>query len=158
MVFEGRIEDLLDLGVQSVDLVHEENLAVVEGGQEGGQVAGALDDRPRRGFDGDLQLGRDHMGQARLPHPGRAEEEDVVEGFATGLRGLDGDPQVLDHVGLADVIVESPGTKGKVEAGVVLAGAAGDDSGVGHVLELTAPRGCAGSVEGGLRNDRRHRP
>ena len=48
VVLERGVEDLLDLGVEAVDLVDEEDLAVLEGGEEGGQVAGALDDRARR--------------------------------------------------------------------------------------------------------------
>ena len=51
VVLEGRVEDLLDLRVQAVDLVDEEDLAVLQGGEEGGQVARPLDDGPRGGLD-----------------------------------------------------------------------------------------------------------
>ena len=57
-VLEGGIEDLLDLGVEAVDLVHEEDLARLEGGEEGGEVAGALDDGAGGGLDGDARARR----------------------------------------------------------------------------------------------------
>ena len=48
VVLERRVEDLLDLGVEAVDLVDEQDLARLERRQQRGQVAGALDDRARR--------------------------------------------------------------------------------------------------------------
>ena len=50
-VLEGGVEDLLDLGVETVDLVDEEDLAGLECGEDGGEVAGPLDDRARGGLD-----------------------------------------------------------------------------------------------------------
>ena len=48
LVLERGVEDLLDLGVEPVDLVDEEDLARLERREERGEVAGALDDRARR--------------------------------------------------------------------------------------------------------------
>ncbi len=88
-----------------MDLVQEQDLAVLEGGEEGGQVARPLDDRAGGRFDGRLQLGGDDVGQAGLAHPRGPEEENVVQGLSSALRGLDGDPQVLHHLDLANVLV-----------------------------------------------------
>ena len=71
-------------------------------------------------LDRDPELGRDDVGEARLAHAGRAEEEDVVEGLAAAARGLDGDAQVGDDLGLAHVLVEASRAQGLVEAGVVV--------------------------------------
>ena len=51
VVLERGVEDLLDLRVEAVDLVDEEDLAVLERGEEGGEVAGALDDGPGGALD-----------------------------------------------------------------------------------------------------------
>src|SRR3546814_10524653 len=45
-ILHRRIEDLLHLARQSVDLVDEENVSAVEIGEDGGEVAAALDRRP----------------------------------------------------------------------------------------------------------------
>ena len=45
-VLHRRIEDLLDRVVEAVDLVDEQDVALVEVGQDRGQVAGPLDRRP----------------------------------------------------------------------------------------------------------------
>ena len=81
-VLEGGVQDLLDLRVQAVDLVDEQDLPVLEGGEEGREVPGPFDDRSRGGLDRRVQLGGDDVGQARLADAGRAEEQHVVEGLA----------------------------------------------------------------------------
>ena len=64
--------------VQAVDLVDEQDVALVEVGQDGGQVAGPLDGRAAGGVDGDAQLAGDDVGERRLAQAGRAVEQDVV--------------------------------------------------------------------------------
>ena len=77
---------------------------------------------------GDAELGRDHVGEARLADARRAEEQHVVEGLAAGARGLDGDAQVGDHLRLADVLVEAARAQRDLEAEVVVDRAAGDEA------------------------------
>ena len=48
VVLHRRIEDLLDGRIQAVDFVDEEHVTGLEVGQQGGEVAAALDDRARR--------------------------------------------------------------------------------------------------------------
>ena len=57
-VLERGVENLLDLGVEAVDLVHEQQLARLERREQGRQVAGALDDGTRRGLDRRLRARR----------------------------------------------------------------------------------------------------
>ena len=47
-VLHGRVEDLLHRPVQAVDLVDEEDVALLEVGEQGGQVAGPDQHRARR--------------------------------------------------------------------------------------------------------------
>ena len=128
VVLERGVEDLLDLRVEAVDLVDEEDLAVVEGGQEGGEVARPLDHGAGGALDRHAELDRDHVGEARLADAGRAEEQHVVEGLAARAGGLDRDAEVRDHLRLADVLVEAPRAQRDLEAEVVVDGPAGDEA------------------------------
>ena len=132
VVLEGGVEDLLDLGVEAMDLVDEQDLALVEGRQQRGEVARALDHGAGRGLDRRRELRRDHVREARLADAGRAEEQNVVERLAAGARGLDRHAQVGDHLRLADVLVETARAQRHLEAEVVVDRAAGDEAGVGH--------------------------
>ena len=82
---------------------------------------------------GHPELGRDHVGEAGLAHAGRAEEEHVVERLAAAAGGFDGDAQVRDDLGLADVLVEAARAQqtGRSRRRRRL-GPAGDEARVGH--------------------------
>ena len=69
---------------QAVDLVDEEHVALVELGEDGGQVAGPLERRARGDVQADAHLGGDDAGQRGLAQPGRTGEEQVVGGLARG--------------------------------------------------------------------------
>ena len=82
-VLHRRIEHLLDRAREAVDLVDEQHVAVVEVGEDRGEVAGALERGPAR----DPQRRRPSRPRrcpARLvlPSPGRAREQQVVDGLA----------------------------------------------------------------------------
>ena len=83
-ILHRRIEDLLDRRRQPVDLVDEQHVARLQVGQQRGEIAGALDDRPRGGAEADPQLAGDDLRQRRLAEPGRPEEQHVVERLARG--------------------------------------------------------------------------
>src|SRR5207245_1249981 len=129
---EGGVEDLLYLGVETVDLVDEDDLPRLEGGEERGQVPRALDDRTRGGLDRRFQLGGDDVGERRLADAGRPEEQHVVEGLAAAAGGLDGHPEIGHHLRLPDVLVERAGPQRLVEAEVVVVGTGGDEARVKH--------------------------
>jgi hypothetical protein len=46
-----------------------------------------------------------------FPSPGRSVQENVIEGFASLARGLNGDLEVLFDIVLTDVFAEPPGTQ-----------------------------------------------
>ena len=77
-VLHRRVEDLLDGPRQAVDLVDEQHVAVVELGEDGGQVAGPLERRARRDVQVHAHLGGDDAGEGGLAEPGRAGEQQVV--------------------------------------------------------------------------------
>ena len=107
-VLERRIEDLLDRRAQAVDLVDEQDVAILEVGQQRGEVAGLGDDRARGGAKADAQLLGHDLRQRRLAEAGRPGEQHVVERFAAIARGLDEDAEVGARLLLADELGERP--------------------------------------------------
>jgi hypothetical protein len=94
MVLHGRIEDLLDDGRQPVDLVDEEDVARLQVGEDGGEVAGLGQHGAAGGPEVDAQLAGDDLGEGRLAQPRRPEQQHVVEGLGPALGRLDEDPEV----------------------------------------------------------------
>ena len=94
-----------------MDLVDKEDIAFVEVGQEGGEVAGLFDGGAGGGADLDVHLGGDDAGQSGFPEAGRAVEQDMVERFAAAAGGLDEDREVILDFFLADVVVHGTGAQ-----------------------------------------------
>ena len=114
-VLERRVEDLLDGAVEPVDLVDEEDVAGLEAREDGGDVALPLERRAGHGTDPDAELLTEDEREARLPEPGRADEEHVVERLAPGPRRLERDAELLLDPLLADELVEPARTEAAVE-------------------------------------------
>src|SRR5206468_2894528 len=96
-------------------LVDEEDAAGLERGEERGDVALALERRPRGLHERDVELGRDDLRERGLAETGRAGEEDVVERLAAGLGRLDEDTELVLDRGLADEVREPPRAQRAVE-------------------------------------------
>ena len=97
-----------------MDLVDEQDVAVLEVGQQRGEVAGLGDHRAGRGAEADAHLAREDAGQRRLAEPRRAVEQHMVERLAAALRGVDEHPQILARRLLADELVEALGPKRRI--------------------------------------------
>ena len=106
-VLHRRVQDLLDLTREPVDLVDEQHVAVVEVGEDRRQVAGALERRSAGDPEAHVELGGHDPGHAGLAQPGRAGEQHVVERLAAPVRCAQHDLEVLAQRGLADELVES---------------------------------------------------
>ena len=141
-ILHRRIEDFLDRRREPVDLVDEEDVAILEIGEQGGEIARFGDHRPRGGAEADAELARDDLRQRGLAEPRRAEEEDMVERVAAPLGGLDEDAQILARRLLADELVERLGAQRGVE--ILGAAVAGDDALLLHGPSFSA---SAGAVE-----------
>ena len=107
VVLHRRVEDLLDGAVEAVDLVDEEDVALVERGEDRREVAGPLDGRPARVADVDAELAGDDRGEGRLAEAGRAVQQDVVRRLSPALRRREQDREVGLDLALADVFVEA---------------------------------------------------
>jgi hypothetical protein len=89
-----------------MDLVDEEHVAIIEARQDRGEVALALDRRPRNRADADAELVADDERERRLAEPRRACEQNVIERLAPRLRRVERDRELLLDALLSDEVVE----------------------------------------------------
>ena len=82
-VLERRVEDLLGGAVQPMDLVHEQDVARLEGGEDRCDVL-LLERRAGDGAQADAELLADDLRERRLSEPRRPGEQDVVERVVRG--------------------------------------------------------------------------
>ncbi len=78
-VLHRGVEHLFDRPRQAVDLVDEQHVAVVEVGEDRGEVTGAFERGAARDAQRDVELGGDDPRQRGLAEPRRAGEEEVVD-------------------------------------------------------------------------------
>jgi hypothetical protein len=81
VVLECGVEFFFEDGLDAVDLVEEEDLAVAEVGEDGGEVALDLESGARGLLEGDVEFVGDDGGEGGFAKAWGSEEEDVVEGF-----------------------------------------------------------------------------
>ena len=98
-----------------MDLVDEEHVAVLQIGENGGQVAGPLQHRPRGGLDVDLHLVGDDVRQGGLAEAGRPAEENVVDGVGALPGGLDEDAKIFLALRLPNVVLQRKRTQADFE-------------------------------------------
>ena len=72
-----------------MDLVDEQHVALLEIGEQRGEIAGLGDDRAGRRAEIDAELARHDLRQRGLAEPGRADEQHVVERLVARARRLD---------------------------------------------------------------------
>jgi hypothetical protein len=108
-----------------VDLVHEQHVARLQVGEDGGEVPGALQHRAGGGAEAHAQLARDDLRQRGLAQAGRAVQQHVVQRLAARARGLDEDGQVLAQQLLAGEVVQALRAQADLAGILVLAFAAG---------------------------------
>jgi hypothetical protein len=65
-VLHRGVEHLLDGGMESVDLIDEQNVPLLEVRQQRDEIAGSFDERSRGGRDVHRELVGDDVGQGRL--------------------------------------------------------------------------------------------
>ena len=132
-VLHRHVEHLLGRPRHPVDLVDEEHVALVEPGQDRGEVAGVGDrrtagDAQRRGH-----LGGDDHRQRGLAEPGRPAEQHVVGGPAARSGRLQHERELLAHPVLADHLVEGPRPQRRLEGALVVVDLGVDEAAAGQV-------------------------
>src|SRR4029453_3933804 len=106
-ILHRRIEDLLDRRVEAMDLVDEENVALLEIGQEGRKIAGAGDHRAGGGAEIHRELSPHDLGKRGLAQPRRAGKQDMVERLVAGPGGSDEHLEIGTRLGLADEVAQT---------------------------------------------------
>ena len=89
-----------------MDLIDEQHVVRLEVGQQGRQVAGALENGSRGLAQIHPELVRDDVRKRRLAQSRRPEEQDMIQRLLALLRRLDKDRQLPADLLLADVLVE----------------------------------------------------
>jgi hypothetical protein len=120
VLLQRRVKNLLDDPVHPVDLVDEEDVALLEIREDRSHVPRPLQDGTGGTLEPHAQFVRDQGGQRRLPQAGRAVEEDVIERLPPLARGVDRKGEVLLHAHLPHELLEPQGPERDVEAGVVV--------------------------------------
>ncbi|MFK4561491.1 hypothetical protein ABIF95_004021 [Bradyrhizobium ottawaense] len=87
-----------------MDLVDEEHVALLEIGQQRGEIAGLGDDGTRRGAKADTELLRHDLRQRGLAEARGTYEQHVIQRLAALAGRLDEDREVLARLLLADEI------------------------------------------------------
>src|SRR5690606_27942046 len=137
-ILHGRIEDLLDRRIETMDLVDEENVAFFEIGQQGRQIARLGYDGSGGGAKADAELLREDLRECGLAEPRRPGEQDVIECIAARPRSLDEHSQVCSCLLLADELIERLRADRRLE-GIRFALRACDEA----VRHCTCPRSCS---------------
>ncbi len=118
-----------------MNLVDEEDVARLQGGEDGGEVAGVLDGGAGRHVDVGAYLRRDDQAERGLAQPRWAIEQHVIQRLVALERGLEEDAQIGLHDILADVLVQASRAKTRLLP-VVFARLRRDDA-VGHAVAST---------------------
>ena len=120
VVFERRVQQLFQRGLQAVHFVDEQHLPVAQVGEDCRQVALDLQRRAGGLLECDAKFVGDNVGQRRLAQTRRPIQQHVVQRFAARLRGLDGDFKIVFDLGLPDKLAQALRPQLQLEGGVVV--------------------------------------
>jgi hypothetical protein len=135
VVLQRGVEFFFHYGLQAMDLVEKQHLPGLEIGENGGHIALDLQGGAGGLLEADVELVGDDGGERGFAEAGRAEEENVVEGFAAGASGFQRDGELLLGFGLADELGEAGGAELELDDVVVVDAGGGDEAfGVGGLL------------------------
>src|SRR5271167_5186080 len=101
-VLHRRIENLFDHSCETMDLVDEQYVTLIEIVHDCGKIACTFDRRPRGYPQVDTELTRDDMSQRGLAEAGRSGKQNVIERLAAYARRLDRHRENLPDALLSD--------------------------------------------------------
>ena len=127
-VLHGEVQHFLGSAREAVDLVDEEDVALLKARQNRGEVASVLDRGTRRQAQRRSHLGRDDHRKRRLTKSGRACEENMIGAGRTHARGVEHELQLASHDALADELRELLRAQRGLCGTLELPGIGGDDA------------------------------
>ena len=132
-------EDLLDGTVEAMDLIDEQDVAIIERREDRGEVAGAFDGRAGCVPDIHAELTGDDRGERRLAEARRAVKEDVVGRLSPALGSPEEHGEVRLDLCLADVFAQRLEPQRTLDDGVIrLFGIGGQDAHARQVVDHRA--------------------
>ena len=114
-IFDGGIEVLFDHFGEAVDFVDEENVALLQSGEETSEVTCFFDGGTGGGADGGVHFGSKNVSERGFAEARGAAEEEVIEGLRAGASGIEEDAESVLEFGLAGEVGQSGGAKGKID-------------------------------------------
>jgi hypothetical protein len=114
-ILERGIKVLLDDLGEAVDFVDEENITLLEAGEESGEVTGFFNRRSGSGPDGGVHFRSKNVGEGGLAQAGRPAEKKMVKRLGAGAGGIEQNGKPFAKLGLAGKIGETTGPKGLVD-------------------------------------------
>ena len=160
-VLHREVEHLLGRARHPVDLVDEEDVAVVEPGQDGGQVAGVGDRRSAGEPQGRRHLGRDDHRERGLAESRWTGEQHVVGSAPPAPGGLEDQAELVAHPLLADHLVERARPQRRLDRALVALGLGRGQRGeVGLLVgrqgsDAVSSRAMSGPAQGAQRGTQR---
>ena len=103
-----------------MDFVDKENIVAAEVGQDSGQVAGAFDSGSGGCFNVNAYLGGNDMRQTGLAEAGRPVKQDMVDRLTPAFSRGNSYLEVFLGLLLSDKVGQVPGSKTRIERGVLL--------------------------------------
>ncbi len=119
-IFERRVEHLLNIGQQPVDLVDEKDLTVLNTAENAREVELLLQNRARSLCERDLEFLRNDRSKRRFPETRRTVQQHVIHRLAAFPRRVDCDLKILFETRLAGKVRQTPGTQPGLELALVL--------------------------------------
>ena len=105
IVFHSRIEHFLYDPPKTMHLVDKEDVPSTQVGENGGEVTGALNGRPRGDLDAHPHLDCDDVGQSRLAQAGWAIKQGMIECLAPRGGRFETYLEILDDPLLANILI-----------------------------------------------------
>ena len=105
------VEELFDLPRQAVGLVDEEDVSLLEAGEDPHEVGRPGEGGSRGADQPGAHFFGDGVGEGGFSEAGGAMEEDVADRLPPLLGRFNGDAQPRDEIGLPDVVREAAGAE-----------------------------------------------
>ena len=118
-VLHRRIEDLFDIGLKPVNLVHEKHIGRIEVGEDRRQIALDLNQRAGSRAKTGGHLVGNHRRQRGLSETGGTVEQDMIERLAPLAGRSDRNFEVFLDSRLPDIFVERLRPQGEVERNLI---------------------------------------
>ena len=138
VVLHRGIQNLLDGRIHAVNLVDEQDLPLLEVGQDGREVARLLQHGAGRGPHRHTHLVANDVGQGRLAQAGRSVEQHVIDRLVSLPRRLNRHLQVFPQPILADVVIERLRPETCLVLRVLISAHRTHDSRIGHDSGINA--------------------